>query len=574
MNVPNGSDRAAPGSPASPDTLQAAGQPNFYPTISSARVRVRAADALVALDSHHNGLSDSDTDPVGGVAFQYYPRYVQHGVSGYGEQSAPDADPVATNIGSLYLQALTPPRLTLPSASVGAVATPDIGVVALSAESGIVGGSLGTLDAFATTARADLKTYFSSLTAQLFGCLPLSGILDSAAFAMPTISSHIDPATQLPVVSYCLVTELGRYTDIGLAPNPIFVPDAGGRLRLNATVSEDPQANTTYSVEGTVDPFWLYLVGDPSNNNGASFLGLHFSSLRFASATGNSPNIDIGIDQVVFTGPLSFVNSLQQFLHNLGGAGLSVAVQGSAVVASSSITLPNVSVGIFQLSGLSFASQVLLPLIDGQATASFAFASQDNPFTLAVAMFGGGGFLDLTVNFGGVQAVQGALEFCGQLGFDIGVASGALSLTAGIYFSYTGPDATPPGDGLVLAGFVRVTGQLSVLGVLTISASLDLSLEYVASTNSVWGSAGLTVGVSLCGFTKSVTITVSKTFSGPPPATNQIPPALHTDFAIVSGASTTADPTPAAGPWNQVVPNSAMWDRYCAAFGAGTMRAP
>ena len=121
-----------PGSPAGPDTLQAAGQPNFYPTISSARVRLRAADALVALDGHHNGLSDSDTDPVGGVAFQYYPRYVQYGVSGYDGQSAPAADPPATNIGSLYLQALTPPRLNLPSASVGAVATPDIGVVALS----------------------------------------------------------------------------------------------------------------------------------------------------------------------------------------------------------------------------------------------------------------------------------------------------------------------------------------------------------------------------------------------------------------------------------------------------------
>ena len=352
------------------------------------------------------------------------------------------------------------------------------------------------------------------------------------------------------------------------------MPDPGGRLRLSATFTDDPQANATYTVEGTVDPFWLYLLGDPSNNNAASFLSLHFSSLRFASATGNSPNIDIGIDQVVFTGPLSFVNSLEQFFHNLGGAGLSVAVQGSTIVASSSITLPNVSVGIFQLSGLNFASQLLLPLIDGQATASFAFASQDNPFTLAVAMFGGGGFLDLTVNFGGVQAVHGALEFCGQLGFDIGVASGALSLTAGIYFSYTGPDATPPGNGLALAGFVRVTGQLSVLGVLTISASLDLTLEYVPATNSVWGSAGLTVGVSVCGFSKSVTITISKTFSGPPPATNQIPPALHTDFAIVSGASTTADPTPATGPWNQVVPNSAVWDRYCAAFGAGTMRAP
>ena len=434
VNVPNGSDRAAPGSPAGPDTLQAAGQPNFYPTISSARVRLRAADALVALDGDHNGLSDSDTDPVGGVAFQYYPRYVQYGVSGYDGQSTPATDPPATNIGSLYLQALTPPRLNLPSASVGAVATPDIGVVALSAESGIVGGSLGALDAFATTARADLKDYFSALTAQLFGCLPLDGILDSAAFAMPTIVAQFDRTTGLPIVSYSLDTALGNFTNTDLAPNPIFVPDPGGRLRLSATFTDDPQANATYTVEGTVDPFWLYLLGDPSNNNAASFLSLHFSSLRFASATGNSPNIDIGIDQVVFTGPLSFVNSLEQFFHNLGGAGLSVAVQGSTIVASSSITLPNLSVGIFQVSGLNFASQLLLPLIDGQAMASFAFASQDNPFTLAVAMFGGGGFLDLTVNFGGVQAVHGALEFCGQLGFDIGVASGALSLTAGIYF--------------------------------------------------------------------------------------------------------------------------------------------
>jgi hypothetical protein len=297
--------------------------------------------------------------------------------------------------------------------------------------------------------------------------------------------------------------------------------------------------------------------------------------LRFASGSGHAPKVEVNLDQVTFDGPLNFINPLAQYLMSLGGGGLSVAVQGGDVTASTSVALPDVPVGIFQLSGLSFAGGVVLPLVGGLATASFSFASQDNPFNLSVAMFGGGGFISLALGFGGVQSVQGALEFSGQFALDLGVASGSLSLVAGVYYSYTSPDATPAGNGTELTGFVRVAGQLTVLGILTISASLDLMLEYASDGNSVWGSATLMVGVSVCGIGKTVSITVSKSFAGPP-QTGTTTSAATMSAARRRTALRAASGDPGSGSdsaigWVHLVPDAGTWSTYCGAFGTGVL---
>ncbi len=549
-----------PAGAATQATLESAGQPNFYPTINSARIRVHAAEVLTGM-----AFQDSGTDPTatqaGGVHVEYYPSYVASGVAdaAVGNGYSP------SNPGTVYLQTITPPDLVMPGSAVGALATPNITVAGLSALTGLVGGAAGdassNLDHLASTGKSILTDYFSSVGAQLLGGLQLQQILDAATFATPIFTSHLDPASGVLTVTYTLNTRLAAFP----GSQPIFVPDSSdGMLRLSCEFTVGPEGGApTATVNGSIDPFTVYLVG---RGSGTDFLSLHFEALAFAGQTGNSPTVHVNLDRVAFDGSLSFVNGLEQFLENLGGSGLSVTVEAADVKAATSLALPDISLGIFNLSGLSFSGGLVLPLLDGQAVASFAFASADNPFTLTVAMFGGGGYVSLVVGFGGVQSVDAAFEFSGQLALNLYVASGSLSLSAGVHYSYT------DSGGLDLSGYVQFSGQLSVLGIVTISATLQLQLQYASQGNCVTGQATLTVGVSVCGVSQTVNITVTQTFAGSGQAvgSGQAAGAARAAVAragpraLIAQGSSPNPPT-----WTELVSSSA-WGTYCAAFATGT----
>jgi hypothetical protein len=553
-----GQDPNASANPAgaSQAALESAGQPNFYPTIQSARIRVHAAEVLTGA-----AFKDAGTDPTsgaGGVELKYYPPYVASGVS---RATAPNGYS-PSNSGCVYLQAVTPPDLAMPASAVGALATPDITVAGLSAVKGLAGGS--DLDHLASTGQSILTDYFSNAAAQLLGGLQLDQILDQNAFQTPTFTSQLDPASGVLTVTYALETQLVSYPD---GVHPVFMPDSSdGMLRLSGVFTAGANgAPPTATVNGSIDPFTVYLVGKGNKTPPQiDFISLHFESLTFAGQTGNSPTVHVNLDNVSFDGPLSFVNGLEQFLQNLGGSGLSITVEAADIKASTSLALPNISLGVFNLSGLSFSGGLVLPLLDGQAVASFAFASADNPFTLTVAMFGGGGYLSLVVGFGGVQSVDAAFEFTGQLALNLYVASGSLSLSAGVHYSYT------ESGGLDLSGFVHFSGQLSVLGIITISATLQLQLQYASQGNCVTGQASLTVGVSVCGFSQTVSVTVSQTFAGSGSASGSASDVLARVArpALAAQSSSASPPT-----WGDLV-NSSTWGTYCGAFGTGRIPNP
>jgi hypothetical protein len=572
--------------------LQSAGQPDFYPTIANAQIRLHAADALTG-----GPFTGSGNDPLaslGGVAFEYYPPYVSSGSSNFGPDSARGGrgadSPNATvpNLGSVYAQALHPPALNFPANSVGGVGTPNIAVTALSAALGALGsstnpipggGGLTYLDQYAQEAQAIVTDYFATAqnalgAAQLLGGLSLGDILagvqsvagpqtsegsDTAGdssinlFNTPTISAQLDQQTGVLTVTYTLNTPLTSWAPSSLpASQPIFAPDdPSGSLTLTAVFTVDPGSHSpVYTVNGSVDPFTTYLIGQGS---ALDFISLHFESLTFSASTGTKPTVNVNLDTVAFDGVLTFVNTLEQFLESLGGGGLAVDVTPTEVTVATSISVPDIAVGIFTLTGISFNAGVTVPFLDGPAVGTFSFATQDNPFTLTVAMFGGGGFLALALNFGGVHSVSASLEFTGQFALDVYVASGSLSLSAGIYFNYTN------GSGTTITGFVRAIGQISILGIITVSASLDLSLSYASADNSVTGQAAFCTSISICGFSKSISFTVTKTFAG----------AGGSNAAMVSGADRRAL---SAGPldtgtiiWEDLV-TQPQWVGYCSAF--------
>ena len=165
---------------------------------------------------------------------------------------------------------------------------------------------------------------------QLLGGLPLGNvvngvlqtILDPAGFSTPSITAQLDPSSGVITITYVLETALTAYPQ----GSPTFDPDSGGKLHLNATFTANPTGTQpTYSVNGSIDPFTVYLVDEAGED---AFISLHFESFGFAASSGNSPTVDVNLDSVSFLGDLQFVNELARLVESLGGSRLAVTVAG------------------------------------------------------------------------------------------------------------------------------------------------------------------------------------------------------------------------------------------------------
>jgi hypothetical protein len=203
------------------------------------------------------------------------------------------------------------------------------------------------------------------------------------------------------------------------------------------------------------------------------------------------------------------------------------------------VGLSPVAVGVFSLENISFLGAIDLPYLDGKPAFEFGFASRSKPFLLTVECIGGGGFIHLIVDTSGVQMVEGALEFGGELSFDIGVASGGVHIMAGIYFKLTGTSSD-------IEGFVDIGGEVSVLGIISISIDLNLSLSYQTSTYNgkqksvVQGRATLSISIHILFFGFSVSVSVEKSFgntSGDPKVSQMVTAGDWDEYAAAFAAA-------------------------------------
>lgn len=579
---PNGDHQPSIAAP-NPTVMYNNGQPAFYPTVASSVVRVKSADLL---SGQPGGFTDG-TNP--GVGIQWFPQYVTTGL--------PESDPPTVPLQGVYAQlqqasSSGAPPLNFPGNLVGGLGTPNLGMAGLSAITGPVGGALSDLSNYANSAFSDLKSqvqgYFNGLESealnllpQLFGCLKLSDIL--AAFSdlvggIPNLTVTSDSSGNV-TITYKLSGQLDSFPspDFPLLgqTDPIFAPNYDvpgpnpGMFNLQATiyvplskVISGTPPTPTYDVEGSLTPFYIYLLGQET----APFIQIPFNGFKFSAKTGSKTKVDPSVGQVQFIGALSFVNALESFLSNLGGSGLSIVISPTEVDANFSLALPPIGIGVLDLSGISFSAGVQIPFLGDPALVTFGFATQDNPFTLTVMMFGGGGFLALGIGFKGVQTVQASFQFEGQFAIDLGVASGGITLAAGVYYSYAAPDQPSPGT--TLTGFVRLTGELEVLGIISISAELDLTLTYVEDPNGhyVQGTATLKISIHIIFFSITVPITVTKQFAGSGTSTAQS--SLHGLDDELDGPLINPTPVSPVTPitFAEIVAGAANWQSYCEAF--------
>ena len=139
------------------------------------------------------------------------------------------------------------------------------------------------------------------------------------------------------------------------------------------------------------------------------------------------------------------------------------------------MTLPPASVGVFSLENIKLSAGLELPLLTGKPVVDFAFAERAHPFLLTVSLLGGGGFLHVQLDTEGMKMLEAAFEFGANASINLGVATGGVHIMAGIYFSMQ-VDAGK--TKATLQGYLRMGGELSVLGIISISLEFVLSFTY------------------------------------------------------------------------------------------------
>jgi hypothetical protein len=264
-------------------------------------------------------------------------------------------------------------------------------------------------------------------------------------------------------------------------------------------------------------------------------IALKIKSIDFESKNGAKSSVKLHLadkDPIGFEGPLEFIQQLADILPPglFGGSGPSIKLTSTALKVSYTLALPPITCGVFSLEHISITAGLDLPYLDGKPAIEFAFAKRNSPFLLTVEIFGGGGFVHVVLDADGVQMVEGALEFGANFSLDIGVASGAVHAMAGIYFQLKGESSE-------LTGFIDIGGEVSVLGIISISIDLNLSLSWLSSPagNVIRGRATLTVSVHVLFFSASVELSVERSFDaggGDPKVAELMTAAQWSDYAL------------------------------------------
>ena len=143
------------------------------------------------------------------------------------------------------------------------------------------------------------------------------------------------------------------------------------------------------------------------------------------------------------------------------------------------MTLPPAAVGVFSLENISLSAGLDLPLLTGKPLVDFSFAERAHPFLLTVSLLGGGGFLHVQLDTEGMKMLEAAFEFGANASINLGVASGGVHIMAGIYFSMQ-IDAGK--TKATLHGYLRMGGELSVLGIISVSLEFVLSASPTTAT--------------------------------------------------------------------------------------------
>ncbi|HVS81539.1 MAG TPA: hypothetical protein VHE60_07375, partial [Pyrinomonadaceae bacterium] len=299
-----------------------------------------------------------------------------------------------------------------------------------------------------------------------------------------------------------------KMTDWGFdASHPLFIAHNGATpctllIGVEVRAKTDGKSAPVADIICSLENFTLDLIAP------ASFIQLSFNKIQFLAGTAKKADVNVEMGGIKFVGVLSFVEALRSLIPLNGFSDPpAIDVSASGIHASFSIALPNLAMGMFSMQNLSLGAGFTIPFIGDPLSVYFNFCKRESPFLLTVSMLGGGGFFGITLDPHGVQILEAAFEFGAVLALDFGVASGSVHILAGIYFKIEAGNGS-------LTGYLRIGGEVDVLGLISASIELRMELSYEFSSGKCVGRATLTVEVHVLFFSASVEISCERKFAG------------------------------------------------------------
>jgi hypothetical protein len=490
---------------ADADSLEQAGQLAAFPSLEGVDARIPSLEAFrggrprgagpvnrVPGRPERAGIASSAGTPTqtpsrGGLKLDQ--NYLETGLAGPG----------------IYARLAEQVPFLPPPSSAGGLAALALPVSGLSQEAGLVGGDL---EAF-RTGRFDPAKFFKPaglpdfLPPKLLGFVPLPDLVQPATLgdgeAVPRIVTEVifadgdhdrPPEAVRSTITWRPKVKAGLF-------GGVLSTSTATTLDLRCTTSADLRGGApTSEVKGELRSFSL--------NFARSLLVVDFERLAFTSHAGATPSLDARVTKVRFgRDVLQFFDRLCSCFPSPAN-GPHVIVRDGSIEASYTLAIPTVPAGVFLLQNLALAASLTLPLDGRQVQTRFALSSREHPFLVTVSLFGGGGFFALEVVGDTIAELEVQLDFGAATALDLGVASAAVSVTAGIHI-------TVIHDQPMLDGFFRAVGELDVLGVVSVSVEIYLVLLYVPE-KMISGSAEFTVRVRVLFFSQSLPLHVERSF--------------------------------------------------------------
>ncbi|MEA3365808.1 MAG: hypothetical protein U9Q79_09235, partial [Candidatus Hydrogenedentes bacterium] len=414
------------------NSFQQAGVLCGYPLLEEALVRVPAV-------AHLMGTAEP-------VRVRLHHAYVDNGWDGNKNQ------------GEVFIELIEKAGFEFPRDKSGGLASPDMSIGGLSKKFGPIAGDLEEL----AKGTFDPAKFFEGASAKILGVVDLAEILqkifNNLGLEVPNLKikpvygegeegSVIDELASelIPEAIEATLTWEPKVKEFGP-----FKPKSGCKLKMEGLLRiELAGLDTSFTFTTDLTKFKVDIY----------FLIFDFDQFTFKVKAGEKPDVDVDLKKVDFGGPLEFVNELRGLLSSGSLFDFSIDVDLTGVSAKLSLAIPSVSVGIFSLDNMKLSLGAALSFVDDPVRLMFAFCSKEDPFTLTISLFGGGGFFAMEVTPDGVELMEAAFEFGGSFSMNVGVASGGCSIMAGVYFKMELNEEEDTTD-VILTGYVRVSGHL------------------------------------------------------------------------------------------------------------------
>lgn len=456
--------------------------PRFLPFVVSAKASLPALEELLGGTGAHE--------------IEYDKTYLDNG---FDAQAMIEGKLVALNPGQTFIGLKAALPIEFPSQRGGGLVRPNTAVKALSRTLGAVSAPVALQEG-----KVDLSAFKN---ARFLGTIPLLDIIKPNLLFDATSVEQDQPGSQPRLIT----RRLGGDVETRFVWKPPLIDKDNGILTLQlerADLLLDAKTTRSTSGEGR-----SVVIGQ-LRNAGLDFknaINVAFGELQFRAEEGRKMEVSAKDVVLTFMGDLEFVNSLRSILPESGFEDPPfLTVDGQGVVAGYTLGLPSVGIGIFSLQNIALIAALSVPFVGKPAGVRFAISERHKPFLVTVSLFGGGGFFALAVSANGLEQIEAAIEFGGNIALNLLIASGGVYVMAGIYFGLTA-------NSVQLTGYLRCGGYLEVLGLISVSVEFYLAFTYRKKSpvgNEVWGQASLSVCVKIALFSKSVTLSVERRFAG------------------------------------------------------------